>query len=278
MKLLFQPPIHLEHHFFNINTNTGLEAGLLKMNGVGEVCQPRAIDQTRALIRAAKRRKRGIAQQLLTGRRRLCLENSNWKIRKIGKLTKCIAGGTPKTTEPTYWGGNVRWMVSGDLNLKTITEVDGRITEDGLRNSNAKLLPNMCVLIGLAGQGKTRGTVAINAVELCTNQSVAAIFPAPTFIPEYLYHNLDARYDELRCLSTGDGGRGGLNLNIIKALSLPVPSIAEQRAIVDILSTTDDEIRALEAKSAALEFQKKGLMQKLLAGAIRTPNHTKGSK
>ena len=72
-----------------------------------------------------------------------------------------------------------------------------------------------CILIGLAGQGKTRGTVAMNMIELCMNQSIAAIFPSKDFYEDYLYHNLDFRYDELRQLSTGDGGRGGLNLNII---------------------------------------------------------------
>ena len=51
----------------------------------------------------------------------------------------------------------------------------------------------------------------MNYVELCTNQSIAAIFPNTAFVPEYLYYNLDARYDELRELSTGAGGRGGLD-------------------------------------------------------------------
>src|SRR5262249_7755819 len=82
--------------------------------------------------------------------------------------------------------------------------------------------------LALAGQGKTRGTVAMNSVELCTNQSIAAILPSPSFVPEYLYYNLDARYDELRALSTGEGGRGGLNLKIIKSIALPFPKTEEQ--------------------------------------------------
>lgn len=237
-----------------------------------------AVDQTYELIARARYRKRGLAQLLLTGQCRLVDEKGMWKVQKIEQVSECIAGGTPQTTNPSYWGGTVRWMVSGELNLKTVTEVEGRITEKGLLSSNARMLPRKCVLIGLAGQGKTRGTVAINTVELCTNQSIAAILPAPAFIPEYLYHNLDARYDELRGLSTGDGGRGGLNLNIIKSLSIPLPSINEQCAIAAVLTTADYEIRALEAKAHALEHQKKGLMQKLLIGGIRSPDFTEGSK
>jgi type I restriction enzyme S subunit len=98
--------------------------------------------------------------------------------------------------------------VMQEVYFKFVSEVAGRITEDGLKNSSAKLIPKKCVLVGLAGQGKTRGTVAMNLVELCTNQSIDAIFPSAALVPEYLYYNLDMRYEELRELSTGEGGRG----------------------------------------------------------------------
>jgi len=106
-------------------------------------------------------------------------------------------------------------MNSGELHLKRVLDVEGRITEYGLKNSATKLIPEKCVLIGLAGQGKTRGTVALNMVQLCTNQSIAAIIPCEEVSSDYLYHNLDMRYKELRSISTGEGGRGGLNLTLI---------------------------------------------------------------
>jgi len=121
----------------------------------------------------------------------------------------------------------------------------------------------------LAGQGKTRGTVAINMVELCTNQSIAAIFTSHQFIPEYLYFNLDSRYDELRNLSTGEGGRGGLNLRIINSLMIPLPSLSEQQAIATILSDMDAEIVALEQKRDKVRALKQGMMQELLTGKTR---------
>jgi type I restriction enzyme S subunit len=162
-------------------------------------------------------------------------------------------------------------MNSGELNLKTVYEVEGRITELGLKNSSAKIIPPKCVLIGLAGQGKTRGTAAMNYVELCTNQSIAAIFPSQSFVSEYLYYNLDARYDELRELSAGDGGRGGLNLTIIKSLSIPFPTHAEQTAIATALSDMDAAIAALEARRDKTRSLKQGMMQALLAGRVRLP-------
>jgi type I restriction enzyme S subunit len=213
--------------------------------------------------------KQAAMQQLLTGQARLPGFTGKWEVKRIGEFTDCTAGGTPSTLVPAYWGGSIRWMSSGELNLKTVAEVEGRITEEGLNSSSTRMIPKKCVLVGLAGQGKTRGTVAMNLVELCTNQSIAAIFPSPAFVPEYLYYNLDTRYDELRGLSTGDGGRGGLNLTIIKSIPVPLPMIDEQTAIAGVLSDMDAEIAALEARLVKTRALKQGMMQELLTGRIR---------
>jgi type I restriction enzyme S subunit len=193
----------------------------------------------------------------------------NWEVKRLTSFAKIQAGATPSTTNPEYWGGKIRWMNSGELNFKKIYEVANRITEKGLKSSSTKVLPVNCVLIGLAGQGKTRGTVAINKVQLCTNQSVAAILPNESFEPEYIYYNLDSRYKELRQLSIGDGGRGGLNLKLIGSLKLPLPPISEQKAIVKILSTWDEAIEKTRLLIEQKELRKKALMQQLLTGKKR---------
>jgi type I restriction enzyme S subunit len=188
-----------------------------------------------------------------------------WEEMTIGQISGTVtAGGTPSTSEKKYWGGNIRWMNSGELNNKKVYEVQGRITEEGLRNSSTKFIPERSVLIGLAGQGKTRGTVAMNMVKLCINQSIAAIFPSDeNFYSDFLYHNLDNRYDELRSLSAGGEGRGGLNLQIIKSLGIPLPRLKEQQKIADCLSSIDELVTAQTQKIEALKAHKKGLMQQL---------------
>lgn len=198
-----------------------------------------------------------------------------WEIKRVGKITKTLAGGTPSTSVKEYWNGKIKWMSSGELNLKKVYNVEGRITEIGLRNSSTRLIPPRCILIGLAGQGKTRGTVAMNMIELCTNQSVAAILPSETFVGEYLYYNLDNRYDELRQLSTGDGGRGGLNLAIIKGLSVALPPLPEQHKIAAILSTWDECITNTQQLITYLQQRNKGLMQALLTGKKRVKGFAK---
>src|SRR5690554_2671837 len=109
----------------------------------------------------------------------------------------------------------------------------------------------------------------MNMVELCTNQSVAAIFPSSKFNEDYLFYNLDSRYNELRQLSTGDGGRGGLNLKIINSLYIPLPPLPEQKRIAEVLSTWDQAIQLTEQLIRQKEQRKKWLMQNLLTGKMR---------
>jgi len=227
------------------------------------------IESLEQLIAKKRLVKQGAMQELLTRKRRLPGFSGEWEVKRVGEFTDCTAGGTPSTLIPEYWDGNIRWMNSGELHLKKVEEVEGRITEEGLVNSSTKLIPEKCVLVGLAGQGKTRGTVAMNLVPLCTNQSIAAIYPNQSYISDYLYHNLDSRYEELREISTGEGGRGGLNLSIIRSIIIPFPSIVEQIAIAAVLSDMDAEIAALEEKLAKARLVKQGMMQELLTGRIR---------
>jgi type I restriction enzyme S subunit len=188
-----------------------------------------------------------------------------WEDTEVFKVAPhVVAGGTPDTSKAEFWNGDIRWMNSGELNLKRVFEVQGRITESGLRNSSTRIVPQGSVLIGLAGQGRTRGTVAMNMVELCTNQSIAAILPnKEKFSEEFLYHELDRRYDELRRLSAGGEGRGGLNLQIIKSLPLSLPQCREQKIIASCLSSLDDLITAQVKKVELLKTHKRGLIQGL---------------
>ena len=241
------------------------------------------ISTTEKLLQKKKNIKQGTMQELLTGKKRLpgFAKSNNtkmtelgeipedWEVKKLGEFTRIQAGGTPSTLFEEYWNGNIRWMNSGELNMKRVYEVEGRITELGLANSSTHLFPKNCVLIGLAGQGKTRGTAAINYVELCTNQSIAAIFPSFSHNSEFLYQNIDNRYNELRELSDGGGGRGGLNLKIIGNLEIALPPKKEQISIAKILSDMDNEIDLLNTKLEKYRNLKTAMMQQLLTGKIR---------
>lgn len=211
--------------------------------------------------------KKGVMKMLFSQEVRFKHDNGNdypdWEERRIGDLTSVTAGATPSTVQSDYWNGDIRWMNSGELNLKRVYEVENRITQLGLESSSTRMLPKYCVLIGLAGQGKTRGTVAMNMVELCTNQSIAAIHPSEDLVEDFIYHNLDSRYDELRSLSTGDGGRGGLNLQIIKALKINLPSVPEQEKIAAFISSLDSNIALINQRRGKTKVFKKALLQQM---------------
>lgn len=227
------------------------------------------IESLEQLLTKKRQIKQGVMTELFSQRRRLPGFSDKWESIRIGEFTDCTAGGTPSTRVDQFWGGEIPWMSSGDLHQKRVHAVEGRITEEGLKNSSTKWIPERCVLIGLAGQGKTRGTVAMNLIRLCTNQSIAAIFPTEVYDPDFLYHNLDWRYEELRELSAGDGGRGGLNLTLIRSIIVPKPSLEEQRAVATVLTNMDADIIAVEARLTKTRSLKEAMAQALLTGRIR---------
>ena len=186
-----------------------------------------------------------------------------WEKRKIRDFTRVVAGATPSTGNKSYWGGDIRWMNSGELNLKRVYDVQGRITREGYEKTSTKMIPLYSVLIGLAGQGKTRGTAAMNYVELCTNQSIASILPSQDYYPEFLYQNIESRYKELRDISSGDGGRGGLNLQMINNLDIPYCSLTEQKKIGDFLYLLDQRITIQSKLIEDLRILKKAIIARL---------------
>lgn len=194
----------------------------------------------------------------------------DWETLYIHQITEISTGATPSTNIKEYWeNGTIRWMSSGELNNKIIYDVNGRITQKGYDNTGTHILPKNCVLIGLAGQGKTRGTAAYNKVELCTNQSIAAILPNSKYESKYLYFYIDSLYDKLRLLSAGDGGRGGLNKQILQNLEIAMPPLSEQHSIASALTSIDNLISSLGKLIEKKKNIKQGAMQQLLTGKVR---------
>lgn len=180
---------------------------------------------------------------------------SGVKYRKISEVATCLAGATPKTSIVTYWkNGTIPWMSSGEVNNKVIYKTETKITQEGYDSCSTKIVPPNAVVIALAGQGKTRGTVAITRIALCTNQSLCSIITSSELVPEFLYHYLDGQYLKLRDISSGDGTRGGLNLKMIRDFLVPVPPLEVQQEIVRIL----DQFTQLTAElTAELTARKK---------------------
>ena len=175
-----------------------------------------------------------------------------------------MTGGTPSTKIKEYWEPKeIPWLSSGEINKKYIKSTDTMISKAGYENSSARRVPANSVLIALAGQGKTRGTVAINRIPLTTNQSIASMtFNAEVF-PEFIFSDLEGRYDELRSISSGDTSRGGLNKQLIGNVNIPCPLFEEQKNIGNFFNNLNNLITLHQRKLDKLKKIKKSMLDKM---------------
>ena len=153
-----------------------------------------------------------------------------WNKIRIGEFSTCIAGATPSTKVDDYWNnGNIPWLSSGEVGKGRIYETDKCITQTGYDSCSTRLIPPHTIVMAMAGQGKTRGTVGVVEISCCTNQSICSIVTNDTVDVDFLYYQLALLYQELRNISNGDGGRGGLNLKLIQNFRIIAPPLDMQK-------------------------------------------------
>lgn len=168
-----------------------------------------------------------------------------WHRSTLGEVARISSGGTPDRGTAEYWGGDVPWVTTGEIQFNTITKTTEKISVKGLQNSSAKLFPPGTLLMAMYGQGKTRGQVAKLGIEAATNQACAAILLNENNDPDFYFQYLSSQYDELRELGNA-GTQKNLNGGILKGVAVPVPPYKEQRRIANILSTWDRAIATTE--------------------------------
>ena len=156
---------------------------------------------------------------------------------KLGDIFEIGSGGTPSKSHPEYYGGDIPWVKTGDLKNEYLYEVEDFITEEGLKNSAAKVYEADTVLIAM--YGATIGATSILKINACTNQACAAIKKNEQVIPEYLYYFL--RSKKKKFVKDGVGGaQPNISAGYLKKVEMELPSIEDQRVIVDILEKISD--------------------------------------
>lgn len=190
-----------------------------------------------------------------------------WHRSTLGEIAQITSGGTPDRSEPSYWGGSVPWVTTGEIQFNTITDTVEKITEAGLKNSSAKLFPPGTLLMAMYGQGKTRGQVAKLGIEAATNQACAAMLLRDGHDPDFYYQYLSAQYESIRELGNA-GTQQNLSGGILKEVEVPIPPMAEQRRIAAILGAWDDAIAAAEKLASNASTHRWALIeQAILRGA-----------
>ena len=180
----------------------------------------------------------------------------------VKNLTEVVSGGTPSRDNPEYWNnGTIPWVKTTELQNKVISDVEEYITQKGLDESSAKLVPPNTVLIAMYGQGKTRGMTALLGVSACTNQACACMLPSDKITPVFLWKYFELSYDKLRNLAKG-GNQPNLNGNMIKNFPVLLPPLKLQEEYVSYIVQIDKTKQQLQQGLDKLEQMKQALMQK----------------
>lgn len=155
-------------------------------------------------------------------------------IDKLGRSARIGNGSTPRRETAEYWSDEgFPWLNSSVVNKSRVTHAEQFVTANALRECHLPVVAPGSILVGLTGQGKTRGMATILDVEATVNQHVAYVTPDRSkWLPEYLLWSLKASYDDLRRLSEENGStKGGLTCEALKQFRLAAPSLDDQRRV-----------------------------------------------
>ena len=199
-----------------------------------------------------------------------------WRWVKVGDLFSVYVGATPSRKNQRYWNGEINWISSGEVCFATINRTGETITQEGLANTSTEVHPIGTVMLGMIGEGKTRGQAAITNIEACHNQNTAAIRVSESDIqPEYVYYYLLYRYEHTRRIGSGNNQKA-LNKERVSNLPIPLSSLDEQAVLVQelekhlsVIAQIDSEISSQLASANSL---RQSILKKAFAGQLVAQN------
>lgn len=174
-----------------------------------------------------------------------------WELKRIVEIAEIVSGATPKTRNKSYWNGNIPWATPKDLGQLTTIEISSterQITKEGYESCSTKLLPAGSVLLSSRAP---IGHLAINTVPMCTNQGFKSLIPNKRIFNRYLYWLLKSKVADLQHVGRGCTF-GELSKDIVESFEVPIPSLEEQRRIVEQiegLAIRIDKIRHLRSEA-----------------------------
>ncbi len=175
-----------------------------------------------------------------------------WTTVKLSEISKIVGGGTPSTSENSYWDGNIPWITPKDLSSHKdmyISSGSRSITEIGLKNSSAKLVPQDTVLFTSRAP---IGYVAIASQPVCTNQGFKSLVLNEGYDSRFFYYLLKHHTPDIEARATGSTFKeiSGTSLG---SFEVSIPSTNVQKQIADLLSTLDNRITLLRETNTTLE-------------------------
>jgi len=171
-----------------------------------------------------------------------------WKVERLGDVCEIFNGGTPDTKVPKFWGGDILWITPKDMGKLESIYVDDtarKITDAGMKNSSAKILPVNSVILSSRAP---IGHLAINTKEITTNQGCKGIVPKKELSTLFLYYFLENSVELLNNLGSGTTFKE-LSGSKLAEVQIPIPPLPEQQRIVSVLDEAFASI--VQAKSNA---------------------------
>lgn len=191
-----------------------------------------------------------------------------WVWASFGQVFGVFVGATPSRAKPEYWHGSIPWVSSGEVGFCRIRQTREQITNLGLANASTVVHPPGTVLLGMIGEGKTRGQAAILDISACNNQNSAAIRVSGTGIPaEYVYRYLEGQYERTRTLGSGNN-QPALNKTRVEQMIFPLAPLSEQHRIVSELESKLSLIDALKREAERALPHSDRLRQSILKRAF----------
>lgn len=178
---------------------------------------------------------------------------------KLSEILTLIGGGTPKTTNASYWGGAIPWLSVVDFNNdnRYVWNTDKTITEEGVKNSSTKILPKGALILSARG---TVGALAQLAVPMAFNQSCYGIIAKEQTTNDFLYYLLKTVVTDLQ--SKGHGSVfNTITRDTFDTIEISLPPLEEQKRIADILGAFDDKIELLQKQNKTLEDMAKAIFK-----------------
>lgn len=173
----------------------------------------------------------------------------HWNIRKLGQLVHVFNGSTPSRTRLDYWtNGRHPWLSSSKVNDPLVSEPTEYISDAALAGTSLTLAPKGSLIIGLVGQGKTRGTATMLGIDAYISQNIAALVKKEDISMEYLLFALKGLYSNIRELGRG-GNQEALNCEIVSSFRLPLPPKTEQETILREVAESTKGIQILAEKA-----------------------------
>ena len=193
-----------------------------------------------------------------------------WSWARVNTVCPVGTGATPlKANKAYYENGTIPWITSGSATKGVIIEPDGYITELALRETNCVVYPVESLVVAMYGEGKTRGSVATLRIDAATNQACAVLRKIEKgCLQSYIKICYENSYDALREKAQG-GNQPNLNQSVVSNLLIPVPPLAEQRRIVDVLGKYLALVDGIERDRAELDVLLAQLKSKVLDLAVR---------